>query len=400
MPQYSYEAIGNQNKVVRGIAEAERPEDVVTLLRETGLYAYSVRPHKPVTLFRISKRRSVRTADLVVLTRQFATLLDAGIPVTESLSILARQTSNNSISTALTRITSEVRGGSSLADAFSKHPGIFDNLFVSMLQAGEMGGNLIQTMSRLSEHLEKEKKLRDNIKSAANYPKVVGAFAAVMFVVMMVFMVPSFKGFATEGTEIPAITLFIYSVSDSMRDWWYIWIAAIFLIVFLAMAFFQSRVGNEMWEKRKLRLPLFGSLLSKTVISRFVRTLSTLLRGGVPIVRALETSGPTCGSSLVANAVEAAAREIEVGRTISKPLAASGLFPPMVIEMISIGEETGNLPDMLDKISEFYDEEVETESKRLGTTMEPLLLILVGGIVGVMLIALYLPMFSSVLSYS
>ena len=198
MPQYSYEAIGNQNKVVRGIAEAERPEDVVTLLRETGLYAYSVRPHKPVTLFRISKRRSVRTADLVVLTRQFATLLDAGIPVTESLSILARQTSNNSISTALTRITSEVRGGSSLADAFSKHPGIFDNLFVSMLQAGEMGGNLIQTMSRLSEHLEKEKKLRDNIKSAANYPKVVGAFAAVMFVVMMVFMVPSFKGFATE----------------------------------------------------------------------------------------------------------------------------------------------------------------------------------------------------------
>ena len=319
--------------------------------------------------------------------------------MTESLSILARQTSNNSISTALTRITSEVRAAHRLRMR-SVSIRIFDNLFVSMLQAGEMGGNLIQTMSRLSEHLEKEKKLRDNIKSAANYPKVVGAFAAVMFVVMMVFMVPSFKGFATEGTEIPAITLFIYSVSDSMRDWWYIWIAAIFLIVFLAMAFFQSRVGNEMWEKRKLRLPLFGSLLSKTVISRFVRTLSTLLRGGVPIVRALETSGPTSGSSLVANAVEAAAREIEVGRTISKPLAASGLFPPMVIEMISIGEETGNLPDMLDKISEFYDEEVETESKRLGTTMEPLLLILVGGIVGVMLIALYLPMFSSVLSYS
>ena len=208
-------------------------------------------------------------------------------------------------------------------------------------------------------------------------------------------MVPSFKGLQ-QRTEIRNHSA-IYSVSDSMRDWWYIWIAAIFLIVFLAMAFFQSRVGNEMWEEAPSSAI---NPLIKTVISRFVRTLSTLLRGGVPIVRALETSGPTCGSSLVANAVEAAAREIEVGRTISKPLAASGLFPPMVIEMISIGEETGNLPDMLDKISEFYDEEVETESKRLGTTMEPLLLILVGGIVGVMLIALYLPMFSSVLSYS
>ena len=400
MPQYSYEAVGSQNKVVRGVAEAERPEDVVSILRETGLYTYSIRPHKPVSFFRIRKRRIVRIADLVVLTRQFATLLDSGIPVTQSLSILARQSSNVALSKALARITTEVRGGSSLAASFGKYTDIFDELFVSMLQAGEMGGNLIQTMTRLSDHLEKEKKLKDNIKSAANYPKVVGAFAVVMFVVMMVFMVPSFKRFASEGSKIPTITLLIYQISDSMRGQWYIWLLAIFLVVVLSTAFFNSRTGNEIWEKRKLRLPLIGSLVSKTVISRFVRTLATLLRGGVPIVAALETSGPTSGSLLVGNAVQAAAREIEVGRTISKPLSASGVFPPMVIEMISIGEESGNLPDMLDKISEFYDDEVESESKKLGTTMEPLLLIVVGGIVGVMLIALYLPMFSSVLSYS
>jgi len=400
MPQYAYEAIGKSKKVYRGVAEADRPEDVVTILRETGLYAYSVRVKKPVYLFPLQTSRKVRISDLSRLTRQFATLISSGVTVPQSLAILANQSTNAVLAKALKKITADVTAGASLADAFGKFPEIFDDLFVSMLRAGELGGNLTDILSRLSVHLEKEMKLRSNIKSAVNYPRFVGSFALVMFIVMMVFLVPSFKDFTSSATEIPAVTQFIYDLSDSMRGFWYVWLLVLSAMALAVVMFFRSRIGHELWERRKLRMPLVGSLISKTVISRFVRTLATLLRGGIPIVRALEISGPTSGSLLVANAVEAAAREIEIGRTISAPLLTSGVFPPMVTEMIAVGEESGNLPDMLDKISEFFDDEIDAESKNLGTTMEPILLILVGVLVGGMLIALYLPMFTSVLAYS
>ena len=400
MPQYAYEAIGKSKKVYRGVAEADRPEDVVTILRETGLYAYSVRVKKPVYLFPLQTSRKVRISDLSRLTRQFATLISSGVTVPQSLAILANQSTNAVLAKALKKITADVTAGASLADAFGKFPEIFDDLFVSMLRAGELGGNLTDILSRLSVHLEKEMKLRSNIKSAVNYPRFVGSFALVMFIVMMVFLVPSFKDFTSSATEIPAVTQFIYDLSDSMRGFWYVWLLVLSAMALAVVMFFRSRIGHELWERRKLRMPLVGSLISKTVISRFVRTLATLLRGGIPIVRALEISGPTSGSLLVANAVEAAAREIEIGRTISAPLLTSGVFPPMVTEMIDVGEESGNLPDMLDKISEFFDDEIDAESKNLGTTMEPILLILVGVLVGGMLIALYLPMFTSVLAYS
>lgn len=400
MPQFSYEAVTRQNEVHRGVLEAESPEDVVAILRETGLFACSVKRKKSETLFRLKKRRTVKISDLAQLSKQFSTLINSGITVPQAISILGKQSSNAVLSKALKSISADVVGGASLADSFGKFPDIFDSLYVAMLRAGEVGGMLETTLNRLSVHLEKEKKLRDNIKSAVNYPKVVGIFAIVMFIAMMVFLVPTFKKFTASSANIPGITLFIYGLSDSMRGYWYLWIAAIGGIGALITAFMQSRTGHELWEKSKLKMPFFGSLISKTVISRFVRTLATLIRGGVPIVRALETSGPTSGSMLVANAVEAAAREIEIGRNLSKPLAASGVFPPMVTEMIAVGEEAGNLPELLDKISEFYDEEIDSESKNLGTVLEPLLLIVVGFLVGGMLIALYLPMFTSVVAAS
>jgi len=398
MPQFSYEAVTARNEVHRGVLDAESPEDVAEILRETGLYAYSVRARKSETLFRLRKRRSVKIADLVQLSKQFATLINSGVTVPQAIAIIGRQSSNAVLSKALKSISADVMGGASLADAFAKYPDIFDDLYIAMLRAGEVGGMLESTLNRLAHHLEKEKKLRDNVRSAVNYPKVVGIFAAAVFIVMMVFLVPNFKKYTASGGNIPGITLFIYSLSDSMRGHWYIWIAACGAIVALATAFMRSRTGHELWEKSKLTMPFFGSLISKTVISRFVRTLATLIRGGVPIVSALEASGPTSGSMLVANAAEAAAREIEIGRNLSRPLAASGVFPPMVTEMIAIGEESGSLPEMLDKISEFYDEEIDSESKNLGTVLEPLLLIVVGFLVGGMLIALYLPMFTSIAS--
>ncbi|NLM62630.1 MAG: type II secretion system F family protein, partial [Clostridiales bacterium] len=287
MPQYAYEAIGKSKKVYRGVAEADRPEDVVTILRETGLYAYSVRVKKPVYLFPLQTSRKVRISDLSRLTRQFATLISSGVTVPQSLAILANQSTNAVLAKALKKITADVTAGASLADAFGKFPEIFDDLFVSMLRAGELGGNLTDILSRLSVHLEKEMKLRSNIKSAVNYPRFVGSFALVMFIVMMVFLVPSFKDFTSSATEIPAVTQFIYDLSDSMRGFWYVWLLVLSAMALAVVMFFRSRIGHELWERRKLRMPLVGSLISKTVISRFVRTLATLLRGGIPIVRAL-----------------------------------------------------------------------------------------------------------------
>jgi type IV pilus assembly protein PilC len=398
MPQFSYEAVTKQNEIRRGVLDMDSAEDVAALLRETGLYAYSIKAKRNRMFFGLKKRRAVKQADLAQLSKQFATLINAGITVPASLSILARQSSNAVLSKALKNIAADVSGGVSLADAFAKYPDVFDDLYVAMLRAGEVGGTLESILNRLSVHLEKEKKLRDNIRTAVNYPKVVGIFAAVMFFAMMVFLVPVFKQFTASNPDIPGVTLFIFSVSDSMRCQWYLWIASICAIVAVVTAFMRSRAGYEFWERFKLRMPFFGSLISKTVISRFVRTLATLIRGGIPIARALETAGPTSGSMLIANAVEAAAREIEIGRNLSRPLTTSGIFPPMVTEMIAVGEESGNLPEMLDKISEFYDEEIEIESKNLSTVIEPLLLIVVGFLVGGMLIALYLPMFTSVIS--
>lgn len=400
MPQFAYDAVNKQGKLHRGVLDVETQDEVITILRETGLYAVRIKPKKKEILVSLSKSRSVSLGDLAQLSRQFTTLITSGITVPQALAILSRQSSNAALSKALKSISNDVVGGTGLADAFSKYPHIFDNLYIAMLRAGEVGGLLDTTLNRLSQHLEKEKKLRESVKSAVSYPKVVGIFAIIMFVGMMVVLVPTFQKFTSANTNIPAITQFIYTVSDSMRTKWYFWILSILLLVALTYAFVRSSIGQNFWERIKLRLPFVGTLITKTVITRFVRTLSTLIRGGVPIVKALETSGPTSGSLLVANAVEAAAREIEIGRNISKPLASSGVFPPMVTDMIAVGEESGNLPELLDKVSEFLDEEVDAESRNLGTVLQPILLIFVGILVGGMLIALYLPIFSSAVSSS
>ncbi|MEG1774591.1 MAG: type II secretion system F family protein, partial [Oscillospiraceae bacterium] len=249
---------------------------------------------------------------------------------------------------------------------------------------------------RLSDQLQKQKQLNDNVKSATSYPKMIGGFALLMFLAMLVGLVPVFEGFIPSGVPLPALTQFSFSLSHSLRSYWYLWILGAGLIIVGVMMLVRSPFGKQYWENHKMRIPLFGPIIQKSVIARFCRTLATLLQGGIPVVQALESAGPTAGSELIDKAITRAIAKIEEGSNISQPLEECGLFPPMVINMIAVGEEAGTLPKLLDKVAEFYEDDVATMTKNLGSVIEPIMLILIGFVVGGMLLSLYLPIFTAV----
>ncbi|MEG1965692.1 MAG: type II secretion system F family protein, partial [Oscillospiraceae bacterium] len=291
-----------------------------------------------------------------------------------------------------------ITGGANLSDAFDKHSDVFPALYRAMIGAGELGGILDISLSRLSVQLQKEKQLNDNINAATSYPKMIGGFAVLMFFGMLIVLVPIFEGFIPANATIPAITALTFSLSHSLRTYWYIWISALGGITFMIIRFVKSKAGRTLWENNKMKIPLFGNIIQKSVIARFSRTLATLLQGGIPVVQALESAGPTSGSDLIADAVEKSVEKIKSGKNISEPLSECGLFPPMVINMIAIGEEAGTLTDLLDKIAEFYEDDVATATKTLGAVIEPIMLIVIGVVVGAMLISLYMPIFTAVVA--
>lgn len=397
MAVFTYEAMNRQGSVVSGDVSSADEQGALSRLRESGLTVLELKQKKERAAKKASgRKKKIKVADLALFSRQLAAMLGAGIPVTQSINTLARQTENPSLQTALSDIASSIEGGTNLTQAFSRHPKAFSPLYVAMIGAGEIGGILETALVRLSIQLQKEKQLSDNVKSATSYPKMIGSFAVLMFVAMLVGLVPVFEGFIPEGTPVPGITRVTFLLSASIRNRWYFWLAGIVLVAFCILRFSKSRVGHNLWEEWKMRLPLFGPIIQKSVIARFARTLATLLQGGIPVVQALESAGPTAGSDKIAEAVKRAIRQIEEGKSVSQPLDQSGLFPPMVINMIAIGEEAGTLPELLDKVAEFYEEDVATLTKSLGSIIEPIMLILIGIVVGGMLLSLYLPIFTAV----
>ncbi len=398
MPLFSYESIDKQGQTIKGELAAPTVEGALDKLREMGLVVVDMNESVAAKKERsgLFGPKKVSLTDLAIFSRQLSSMISAGIPITRAISTLARQTANPTLSEALADISRNVEGGMTLTEAFSHYPKIFNKLYLSMINAGEVGGLLETTLLRLSNQLHKDKKLQDEIKSATSYPKGIGIFAITIFIGMLVFLVPTFEQYAT--ADAPFISKLIFGLSASMRGYWFIWIMAILVIVFAVVMFVRSPYGHNIWEMTKLKMPIFGPIISKSVIARFARTLATLVEGGIPIVQALQTAGPTAGSDLLSAAVDNAIVRIEEGSNISSPLEESGLFPPMVTHMIAIGEESGSLPTMLDKIAEFYEEDVETASKQLGSMLEPVILVTIGVLVGGMLIALYLPMFGAVVN--
>lgn len=391
--EFTYEALNKQGQPVTGKVNAENQSEATERLREAGVIVTKIEQVR--TGAKKKKGKKVPLADMSMFSRQLAAMLDAGIPVTQALSTLAGQTTHQTLATSVRTIAEEVEGGAALSDAFANQRPVFSDLYCSMVAAGEIGGMLDKTLLAMSNQLHKDKQLKDAIKSATSYPKMVGGMAIIICIVMIIFMVPTFKEMTATAEEINPVTQFIYNLSDSLRAYWYIYIVAVVAIIFIGRAVIKSPPVQSFWENHKMKFPLIGELLTKTILARFCRIFATLLAGGVTAVKALDTAGPTSGSKLVANAVVNAIEQIENGRTIHESLDESGLFPPMLVSMIAIGEEAGTLPTMLDKVAEFYEEDVTALSKNLGTTLEPLMMLLLGLVVGFLLIALYLPVFQA-----
>ena len=391
--EFIYEALNKQGQPVTGKVTAENMAEANEKLRGAGVIATKVEPVKEGT--KKKKGKKVPLADMSMFSRQFAAMLDAGIPVTQALSTLASQTTHQTLASSVRTIAEDVEGGAALSDAFRSQRPVFTDLFCSMVAAGEIGGMLDKTLLAMSNQLHKDKQLKDSIKSATSYPKMVGGMAVVICLAMIIFMVPMFKEMAATVEDINPITQMIYNLSDSIRAYWYYYIVGAIVAFFAIKFLIKSPPVQNFWENNKMKLPLIGELLTKTVIARFCRIFATLLAGGVTAVKALETAGPTSGSRLVSDAVTGAIEQIENGKTIHEALDETKMFPPMLISMIAIGEEAGTLPTMLDKVAEFYEEDVTAISKNLGTTLEPLMMALLGVVVGFLLIALYLPIFQA-----
>ncbi len=391
--EFTYEALNKQGQPVTGKVSAENQAEATERLREAGVIVTRIDVVRTAT--KKKKGKKVPLADMSMFSRQLAAMLDAGIPITQALTTLAAQTTHQTLADSVRTIAEEVEGGMALSDAFLNQRPVFSDLYCAMVAAGEIGGMLDKTLLAMSNQLHKDKQLKDAIKSATSYPKMVGGMAVAICIVMIVFMVPKFKAMTASVDDINIITQLIYNLSDSLRTHWYFYIVGLVAAIFIIRFIIKSPPVQNFWENHKMNFPLVGELLTKTVLARFCRIFATLLAGGVTAIKALETAGPTSGSKLVANAVTNAIEQIENGRTIHESLDESKLFPPMLISMIAIGEEAGTLPTMLDKVAEFYEEDVTALSKNLGTTLEPLMMLLLGVIVGFLLIALYLPVFQA-----
>ncbi len=394
---FTYEALSRSGEAVTGKVVANSTAEAYEKLREAGVVVTSLKEEAEKKKKKGGKK--VTLADMSLFSRQLAAMIGAGIPVTQAMNTLVAQTTNPTLADAIKNIAQDVEGGAALSEAFTAQNHVFSDLFCSMVAAGEMGGMLDKTLLAMSNQLHKDKQLKDSIKSATSYPKMVGMLAIVIVIFMLIFMVPTFQGMTEGATDIIFITQLIYNLSDLLRTKWFIVFPALAVGIFLLIQLIKSPPVQHFWENHKMNAPIVGELTSKTVYARFCRIFATLVAGGVTAVKALETAGPTSGSKLVEAAVFKAIEDVENGRTIHEALDDSKMFPPMVISMIAIGEEAGSLPTMLDKVAEFYEEDVEAIAKNLGSVLEPIMLVGLGSVVGFLIIALYLPVFQATTSY-
>ncbi|MBC1219412.1 type II secretion system F family protein [Nostoc sp. UCD121] len=338
----------------------------------------------------------VSVKDKAVFSRQFAVLMNAGVAIVRSLGVLSEQCSNTKLKQALVEISNDVQSGMNLSEAMRKHPDCFDGLYVSMIQAGEVGGVLDEVLNRLAKLLEDVARLQNQIKSALSYPTVVGFIAVAIFLGMTIFLIPIFAKIFTEiGTQLPPLTQFLMDASQFLRSPKVFVLIAV--IVGSKIAFTQygkTPVGRITIDRLSLKMPLFGDLIQKSSVARFSRTFGSLTRSGVPILTCLEIVRDTSGNQVIANAIDAARMEIQQGGMISLALQKDAVFPAMAIQMISIGEETGELDAMLMKVADFYEDEVEQAVKAMTSILEPVMIVVLGGMVGTILLAMYLPMFA------
>ncbi|MBV8887467.1 MAG: type II secretion system F family protein [Chroococcidiopsidaceae cyanobacterium CP_BM_RX_35] len=403
MPTYVARVRDSKGNAKKEKVVAETPGQARSALRQQGFFIQEIKQAQSLSLksdIDLSGIQSALTGvsvkDKAVFSRQFAALVNAGVAIVRGLGLLSEQCRNPKMKKALSEISSDVQQGVNLSEAMRKHPQCFDNLYVSMIQAGEVGGVLDEVLNRLAKLLEDVAKLQNQIKSAMAYPTVVGLLAIAIFIGMTVFLIPIFAGiFKQLNAPLPALTQFMLGVSEVLRSWKLVVVIGLVIAATIAYRmYYKTRVGRETIDRLSLKVPLFGDLIQKTAVARFSRTFGALTRSGVPILTALEIIRDTAGNQVIANAVDASRRDIQQGGMISIALEKEKVFPVMAIQMISIGEETGELDKMLGKVADFYEDEVEQAVKALTSIIEPLMIVVLGGMVGMILLSMYLPLFS------
>jgi type IV pilus assembly protein PilC len=395
MPAFQWEGKTRDGTVRTGLIVASTADAAVGQLKAQNIMATSVKAKaKDLSEYFKFMQKGVTTKDLVIFTRQFATMIDAGLPLVQSLDILGNQSENATFKKVILDCKADVENGSTFSDALGKHPKVFDRLFVNLVAAGEVGGILDTIMNRLAGYLEKADKLKRQVRGAMVYPASVSVIALVVVVVMLIYVIPIFeKMFADFGGTLPGPTAAVIAMSHWMQAYIVHILVGIGALVFALKRIYATRKGRYFFDKLFLILPIFGVLIKKVAVARFSRTLSTLLSSGVSILDALDLVGRTAGNVIVQDEILDTKKSISTGKTIAEPLKGSKVFPGMVVQMIGVGEQTGAMDAMLSKIADFYDDEVDVAVAALTSLLEPLMMMFLGGAVGGLLVAMYLPIF-------
>lgn len=402
MVEFSYTVRDNQGRMIDATAQADSLAILRARLISRGLEVVEIQEKNRALAVTAYLQRAldalerVQLRDLVIFSRQFAAMVSAGVAMLRTLTIIVDQCQNKKMRATLDDVRKSVESGLSLSDALAKHPQVFDKLYVSMVRAGEAGGILAEVLKRLADFLESRQKLETKVRSAMVYPTAVLFVAIGVFWAMLTFILPIFQGlFKNIGGDLPAYTQFLVMLSEYMRSIWMgLFMIALAVGVWMLRRYYKTEVGRLAIDGVLLSMPLFGDLIKKVAIARFSRTFGTLIRAGVPMLTALDVVKDTADNAVIAKAVDKVYTEVRQGGTISKPMSKTSIFPAMVTQMVAVGEETGKLDDMLSKVADFYDMEVENAVEALTSMLEPIMVVGIGGIVGSVVIGMYLPIFT------
>ncbi|HEV2437383.1 MAG TPA: type II secretion system F family protein [Verrucomicrobiae bacterium] len=428
MPKYSYVALDAHGKETKGTIEVASQNEAIGRVKEMGFFPTKIveaeKPQEKVSRKKAKaaprpsggKRRGgaldiqikipglsgrVKPKVLTTFTRQLATLVDAGLPLLRGLRVLEKQERNATLRGILSELALAIEGGSTFSEALAQHPKVFNRLFVNMVKAGELGGVLEVVLKRLAEFSEKAQKIKGKVKAAMFYPVAVLIVATGIMILLLTFVIPRFQGvFEGMGVKMPKFTLFVLAVSAAVKDHFFVTSICVAAFVAVFMLTIRTRIGRLVWDKFKLKVPVLGPVVSKVAIARFTRTLGTLVSSGVPILQALTIVKETAGNVIIANAVSGVHEAVKEGETITAPLEGSGVFPPMVVSMVDVGEQTGALPEMLLRIADNYDEEVDNAVSAMTSLLEPIMIIFLAVIVGSIVIAMFLPLIAMISNLS
>lgn len=400
MPQYHYKARDKDGTLHSGNIEAGRKEAVADQLSGMGYIPVHIEEYTPSVLFQadlLAWRKNVSSQDLIIFSRQLATLMSAGVPFIQSLSTIEKQTENPSLKNVMADVRKSVEAGSSFSDALARHPKIFSSMYVSMIHAGETAGILDEILDRLALLAEHDAETRARVKTAVRYPMIVVIAISIAFAFLVSFVIPKFAViFARFKTELPLPTRILININLAVHQYWYLLILGAGLLAWGSRRYINTQQGRWQWDRLKLKIPVFGLLFQKVAISRFARIFGALQKSGLSMMLTLDIAAETVGNVVIARVVEQMRENLREGKSFLEPMESSGLFPPLVIQMVAVGEETGNLDVMLNKVSDYYDLDVEYTLRNLSTMIEPILLLFVGGMVLFLALGIFLPMWNMI----